>query len=288
MRSSTKDRFRSSHWAAVSIAALVALAPLPLCGHPGEGHTDHDHGKPSAAPRADIEEELGMVIPAGLAFADEDGKAVELKSKLTRPTILALVFYGCTGECNLVLDNLAAALARVPQKPGAEFQVVAVSFDESETQPMARRKKDNVMNILGPAFPRDAWPFLVGDKTNIEALTQAIGFHFIRKDGGFVHPTGLVFIAPGGKVVRYLHGTQYLPAEISLALTEAETGRTGVSARKMLSYCFSYDPASRRYTVNFLRISGAAIAVGMVILLVVLLRPRGKGKTPPAKGPGDA
>ena len=84
----------------------------------------------------------------------------------------------------------------------------------------------------------------------------------------------------------FVHGSRHLPAEISLALTEAETGKTGVSTRKMLSYCFSYDPVSRRYTADILRIAGLVMTAVVVILLTVMLRPRRNKARPPAGGPG--
>ena len=54
----------------------------------------------------------------------------------------------------------------------------------------------------------------------------------------------------------------------------------------MLSYCFSYDPVSRRYTADILRIAGLVMTAVVVILLTVMLRPRRNKARPPAGGPG--
>ena len=279
----TRDGFG---WAAVPLLALLLVLPLAVPAHEGEDSAaPKKPGAVATAARADIEEKLGTLLPAGVTFVDAEGNVCDLKAQVTRPTILALVYYGCTGECNLVLDSLTEVLRKIPQKPGTDFQVISVSFDETETPPMASRKRDNMMNLLGPAFPRDAWLFLVGNGKSIDALTDAVGFHFIRQENGIAHSTALVFLAPGGKIVRYLHGTEYLPAEVSLALTEAEAGKIGISARKMLSYCFSYDPASRRYTANLLRAAGVACVIGVGILLWLLLRPRKNRQNQPGNTP---
>lgn len=278
-------------WASCVIMVLLLARPLPAFAH-GE-----DHASPQARPetmtaaaglRADITEKLGDSIPSGLVFVDSEGDACELDALLTLPTILVITYYGCTAECNPVLENLALALREIPRAPGQDYRVLSLSFDQADTAAMARRKRDNVMQILGPAFPRDAWRFLTGDARNITTLTEAVGFHFFRQESSFAHSAALVFIAPGGKIVRYLHGTQYLPAEISLALTEAETGRTGGSIRKMLSYCFSYDPASRSYSTVILRVAGLVVSIVVITLFVVMLRPRRNGKKSPEDGPGNA
>lgn len=279
---------RRSAWVCCSFLALVLARPLPAAGHASEPHAAPPDTPAAVASvsglRADIEEKLGETIPRGLTFVDPDGAACALDPLLQRPTILVLIYYACTAECNPVLENLAGALREIPQQPGTDYQVLVISFDATETADQARSKRDTVMQLVGPAFPREAWRFLRGDAPNLETLTRSVGFHFLRRESGLVHSTALVFLAPGGKIVRYLHGTTYLPAEIALALTEAEAGATGSSIRKMLSYCFSYDPASRRYTTGLLRVAGLVVALGVVILLVLVLRPRRPGPRSPGDG----
>ena len=63
-------------------------------------------------------------------------------------------------------------------------------------------------------------------------------------------------MAPGGKIVRYLEGVTFLPFEVTMALTEAAEGRVGSTTRKVLMYCFSYDPLKKSYVFNILKVTG--------------------------------
>jgi protein SCO1/2 len=80
----------------------------------------------------------------------------------------------------------------------------------------------------------------------------------------------VVAVAPGGKVVRYLYGSSFLPFDITMAGTEAAQGKTGLSVKRMLSFCYNYDPQGRRYVFDILRVSGFSIA-GFVGLFIVYL-----------------
>ena len=89
-------------------------------------------------------------------------------------------------------------------------------------------------------------------------------------------------IAPGGKIVRYLEGTTFLPFEVSLALTEASEGKVGSPARKALMYCFSYDPLKKSYVFNILKVTGTAMVLfvgGFLAYLMAASRKKGDTKS---------
>jgi len=79
-----------------------------------------------------------------------------------------------------------------------------------------------------------------------------------------------------------------------MAVTEASHGTIGLSVKRVLSYCFTYDPEGRRYVFDFMRIAGAIILFGAAVLLFVLVRggPGRKerkgpeGAPPPGSPPG--
>ena len=64
--------------------------------------------------------------------------------------------------------------------------------------------------MIEKTFPADTWRFLTGDKENIDKLTDAIGFHFKRVGDDFEHPVSVVILAPEGKIIRYMYGTDPL------------------------------------------------------------------------------
>ena len=73
-------------------------------------------------------------------------------------------------------------------------------------------------------------------------------------------------LAPDGTVIRYLYGPRFLPFDVGMALTEAAKGTPGLSIRKLLTYCFDYDPESKSYMVRSFRL----LALGIVALLGIL------------------
>jgi len=239
-------------------------------------------GHETTARYADIavDEKLGQVIPADIEFRDEDGRPVALKTLLDRPLIVAPVYFHCAHVCPLLLNGLADALGKMDLlKPGRDFRVVAFSFDGSETPDLAREKKPNYLAAVGRPFPPEAWRFLTGDGINIKKLTDAVGFRFQRDGEDFSHPVVLIVLAPGGKVVRYLYGTTFLPFDMTMAVTEAAAGRTGTTTSRILSYCFSYDPLQHSYVFNILKVVGTVMVLTVVSFFIYLMATGSKTKT---------
>ncbi len=103
------------------------------------------------------------------------------------------------------------------------------------------------------------------------ALTGAAGYHFQRIDGEFQHPVAIFVVSTDGTIVRYLHGTRLLAKDLTLALYEAREGHVGTTIRKMVQYCFSYDPEQKTYVFNLLRVSATVILVTLGAFLTFLL-----------------
>jgi protein SCO1/2 len=222
-------------------------------------------GHETTATSADValDEKLGQYIPADATFLDENGKRVNLKALVDKPTIVAPVYLHCMHECPMLLTGLAEALGRLQVvEPGKDFRVVTLSFDERDNPAIAAEKKKNYLKAVGRPFPESDWTFLTGDAVNIHKFTESIGFRF-QRDGqhDFSHPIVLVVVAPGGKIVRYLYGTSFLPFEVTMAITEAAQGRVGTTAQKVLQYCFSYDPLKKSYVFNILKVTGTVMVL---------------------------
>jgi protein SCO1/2 len=66
-------------------------------------------------------------------------------------------------------------------------------------------------------------------------------------------------IAGDGTIVRYLYGTTFLPKDLTLALIEAQEGKVGTTIRKMVGYCFTFDPVGKTYVFNLLRVSATVV-----------------------------
>ena len=170
-------------------------------------------------------------------------------------------------------SSLAASLPKVSLVPGKDYRVLVVSFDDEDTPALAARKKQNYLSAMDFAFPEENLRYLTGNADSIRRFMDALGFPFIRVGpGNFSHPLGLIALAPGGKIVRYLYGQGFLPFDLTMALAEAAKGQTGLSIKRVLAYCFSYDPEARGYVFNLMRIAGIVILFGAGVFLFILLR----------------
>ena len=217
-----------------------------------------------------IVEKLGQVVPLDLAFKDEEGHKTRLDVLITKPTIIALVFLKCRDVCPFLLGSLAGALSNLQLTPGRDYDVLTISFDNTDTPAIASEVKKNYIAAVGKPYPARAWRFLTGDKNNIKAFTDSVGFMFRREDEGFSHPLVLVVLSPKGKIVRYLYGTSFLPFDLAMSITEASEEREGLSINRVLMYCFSYDPQEKKYVFNLLRVVGTATLLFVIVLFVYL------------------
>src|SRR6185369_4627102 len=115
------------------------------------------------------------------------------------------VYFSCTNVCNYLQQGLASTLPAVKRKPGEEYRVLSVSFDETETPELAARYKRMYLTSMNAPFPEDGWHFLTGDARSIRRLTDAAGFQFQRKGRDFIHPVASLVVARDGTIVRYLY-----------------------------------------------------------------------------------
>lgn len=251
---------------ALALPALAQDAHQHHNLHPvtGPGETTESGG-------VGLTERLGDYLPLDLTFYDEQGNEVKLGDLIQAPTIIAPVYYQCPNVCNFLQEGLAASLPNVRLTPGVQYQVLSISFDETETPAWARNIKNIHMKAMKNAFPEDAWRFLTGDMDNIRRFTEAIGYGFERRGRDFLHPVAVVVVAPDGKIVRYLYGTRFLPMNLTLALMEGAEGRVGTTVKKMLEFCFSYDAHQQTYVFNLLRVSATVVILTAAAFLAFLL-----------------
>ncbi len=214
-----------------------------------------------------IDEKLGSAIPLDLSFLDEYGKPVMLRDLITKPTVLTLVYYRCPGICSPLLNGLSQTIDHLDLEPGKDYNIVTISFDPTETYPIASDKKKNYLEAMKKKIPVDSWRFLVGDSTNIAKITDAIGFRYQPQGKDYMHSAVITVLTPNGKIARYLYGVEFLPLDLKMALIEASEGKTGPTINKLLKLCYSYDPEGRKYVLNVTRIAGG----GMIVLIAAFV-----------------
>jgi protein SCO1/2 len=242
---------------AVALRATPALAAL------GDGQ--------AAAPtQIGIVEKLGRRVPGDLGFIDAGGDSVYLRDALDKPAILTLVYYHCPSICKPLLGALAEVVEKTDLEPGTDYDVITVSFDETDTPASAASIRDNVTNAIHKPIATGGWEFLTADSATIARLTEAVGFGFERREQDFAHSSALIVLTAEGKIIRYLYGRRYLPFDLKMAVAEARKGNAVPSIANVLQYCFSDDPEGRSFVMNFNRMIGTGIvlfAVGWVLYM---------------------
>lgn len=256
---------------ALRLPLAVALAAVGLGAGPARALEPLPKG-------VNIVEKLGESIPPGLTFTDPNGKKVQLDDYLQgdKPLLLTLVYFKCPMLCSLELNGLVGALREQNWKLGEQFRVLTVSFDPSEKPETAKKKQAGYLAALGldAAHARD-WAFLTGDKANIAALANAVGFEY-RWDAvnkAWDHTAALIALSPRGKITRYLYGVQYPPNDVKLALFEASSGKVGTTLERALLRCYAYDAATKSYklfAVRFTRV-GSLLVLGLLVTFLTIM-----------------
>lgn len=240
--------------------------------------------KSGVVPEVGIYERLGETIPSDITLNNEYGQQVNLKSLITKPTIFSLVYFRCPGICSPLLNGVSSILYKTDLEPGKDFNVITISFDQSEDYLLASGKKESYLANIDRKIPSDSWRFLTGDSLNIRKTADALGFRFQRQGNDFMHGASIMMVSQEGKIIRYLYGTDYLPFDFKMAVTEATEGRVGPTIAKLVKMCFSYDPEGRKYVLNFTRIAGGGVLLLLGIFAFLTLRKKKTRQTSDVKG----
>ncbi len=243
----------------------------------GEVATEHQHEHQHHDAEQDtdvgVTEKLGETIPLDLTFTDDSGSKITLGEYIDGPTLILPVYFTCPTACNIMMGSLSDVLNRIPLEPGEDYRALALSFDTDDTAAVAARtRNDHMKNNTKEALPEN-FRFVIGNSDTVKAFTDSIGFRYKKTGKGlFAHPNVLVAVDPKGTVIRYLYGPNFLPFDVSMALTEAERGTPSISVRKVLSYCFSYEPEKKTYSFRLVRILLIAMLLVLGVVMVFLLR----------------
>jgi len=257
---------------ALTFGALVAFACPPARSQQPAS------AQPSPLLGAGITQQLNQQVPADLVFRDEAGKAVRLGDYFgKKPIVLSLVYFNCPFMCTEVLNGELRALQGISLKLGQDYEAVTVSFDPKDGPPEAGEKSQIYSGLYGSRAQPGDWHFLTGQQDAIQALTNAVGFHYTydAPTGQFAHATAILILTPDGRVSRYFYGVQYPPRDVRLALVEASGGKIGSLTDSALLFCFHYDPQTGKYGLlisNVLRIAGVATMLVLGLLMFVLFR----------------
>ncbi len=254
-----------------------------------------------------VAEHLGQSLNlSDLQFTNSaDGKLHPLKDFFNngKPTLLNLVYFKCPMLCTMVLNGVLEGLKGLDWSVGKQFNVITISIDPGEDAELAQDKRkvyvekyadnanattsDSVKRASGHVRDQDltysGWQFFTGDAKQIQSIADQLGFMFkyddVQKD--YAHPAVTFVLTPEGKISRYLYGVQPRPRDFRLALLEASQGKIGNVFDRLLMFCYHYEPNSRGYALQAVRVMQAGGAGTVFLLggfLTIFWRRQRKGK----------
>ena len=245
---------------ACSFQAVAGWAQVSSYGDKQSGENTGDQ-LPRVLQQVAVAQHLNQQLPLDARFVDESGKQVLLGDYFgKRPAILALVYYNCPMLCSEEMDGLTGSLEMVKLSPGKDFDVVVISIDPSETPDLALKNKALYMKRYGRPETASGWHFLTGQKAAIDAVTDAVGFGYVRVPGPdgkltqFAHASSIEIVTPQGKLAQYYLGVEYSPKDMLLGLIEASGNKIGSPVANILTYCYHYDPQTNKHSLIVARV----------------------------------
>jgi protein SCO1/2 len=252
-------------WQAAAIlgcALLSAFLPAQVSSY-GDKESGENTGDqlPQVLQKVGVSQHLNQQLPLDAAFVDETGKTVKLGDYFgKKPAILSLVYYTCPMLCSEELDGLTSSLEMVKLTPGKDFDVVIVSIDPSDTPEQAAKSKALYVKRYGRPETSAGWHFLTGQRPAIDAVTNAVGFGYVRVPGPdgklsqFAHASSIEIVTPEGKLAQYYLGVEYSPKDMLLGLIDASGNKIGSPVANILTYCYHYDPQTNKHSLIVARV----------------------------------
>jgi protein SCO1 len=257
----------------------AAIALIVVAAAAGTGHADAtDTAQPMPSFPADgveVVEQLGERVPLDVPLRDHTGKDVTLGELIAGdiPTILTFNYSNCPNLCSFQLHGLVQALPALPWRVGAQFRIVTIVLDPSETAERMRETRDRYIADLPSGSQAAAWTFastrVAGDGAPIRRIADAVGvrIEYITRTASWAHPSVLVFLSSRGVVTRYVHGADYAKDDMIESIAKAGTEEPS-KAVGFLMRCFHWDDsptATAKLGPTLLRYA----AGGFLVLLAI-------------------
>jgi protein SCO1 len=249
--------------AALFCCALLSSPVFAQVSSYGDKQSGENAGDqlPQVLQKVAVSQRLNQQLPLDASFVDETGKSVKLGDYFGKhPAILALVYYPCPLLCSEEMDGLTSSLEMVKLTPGKDFDVVIVSIDPSDTPAQAAKSKALYVKRYGRPETAAGWHFLTGQRPAIDAVTNAVGFGYVRVPGPdgklsqFAHASSIEIVTPEGKLAQYYLGVEYSPKDMLLGLIDASGNKIGSPVANILTYCYHYDPQTNRHSLIVARV----------------------------------
>ena len=259
--------------------SLVAFGqvkgPNGLPAYTGKQEPTNSSTLPEELKGVNITEKLGDNLNLDLQVTNESGQTVPLKSFFDskKPVMISPMYFECPGLCNFHFNGVIEALKKIDWNPGEKFEVIALSFDSKETSELADQKKANYMKVYNRPGTENGFHFLTAAKPVVDEITRQLGFQFKWNPiaNEWAHASAAIVLTPEGKVSRYLHGIDFEPKDMKLAINEASSGHVGNLIDSVVLFCFKYDEHKSKYGLQVFRVVQLGGALTVLILALWLM-----------------
>jgi protein SCO1/2 len=156
-----------------------------------------------------------------VALVDHRGNSVDLAVHRGHPTIVSMFYTSCPAACPLLIEDIRALEARLPEADRADLRVLLVSLDPAHDTPEAmarvieRRGVDGERWVLARPRPEDVRP-----------VAAVLGISYRpTADGEMDHSSILTLVDVDGRVVARLEGVRQDPSTLIQAIARARRVR---------------------------------------------------------------
>jgi len=177
----------------------------------------------------DASKQIAVVIQGGLGLPEKD-------------------YYLRTGAKDVTIrEQYVAHVAKMLELAGS-------------TPEQAAKSKALYVKRYGRPETAAGWHFLTGQRPAIDAVTNAVGFGYVRVPGPdgklsqFAHASSIEIVTPEGKLAQYYLGVEYSPKDMLLGLIDASGNKIGSPVANILTYCYHYDPSINKHSLIIARV----------------------------------
>lgn len=223
-----------------------------------------------------LQREVGYEPKLGSPFAldafvtDETGTLIKVGSYFSpkKPVLVVFYYQACPMLCSLQLESVVASLKGTKYVVGRDFDFLAISMDPNDTVEGSVKAKHKITRAYGQTGSESGFHFVTGVADTIRQLTSSAGYRYYWDDETkqWAHASGVLLVAPDGRMARFLPGIEPFPRDLQFALLEASQGEIGTIIDRAILYCYQYNESSGRYGAAIMRTLRLS-AVGTLIAL---------------------
>lgn len=225
------------------------------------------------------EPRLGESLALDVSVVNETGATVLVSSFFqgVKPVLVVFYYQSCPMLCSLQLESVVASLKGTKYMPGRDFTFLAVSMDPSDTVEGSAKAKRKITNAYGQSGSEPGFHFVTGAADAVRRLTASAGYRYYWDDETkqWAHASGVLLVAPDGRMARFLSGIEPFPRDLQFAILEASEGKIGTLVDRAILYCFQYNESSGRYgaaIMRTLRLSAIGTMIALASFVVFHLR----------------